>query len=292
MVTTIGLQTLHIAFDGHQVAVHSNAPEVLAGLTRSFQEMLATDSNGPVGQLEVWQKDGAYHIRGSKGVKFRNGSLADVLCCLRYEVALHLIQARPDLLWLHAGAVAYRGHAVIISGLSGRGKSTLATRLCTLGWTYLSDNIIPLDPTSDKILPFPQTPMVCEGVGQKEVPWYLLRELRKTEITLKPETVCRAPAPVGALIFPNYDPRSPIGLLSCSPETATLGLLENSLSFVTHREAAVRYLGKLMKRIPAFRLPFNNGDFAAELVTRVCQNGRLFEHPFPNQIRETSMSLS
>jgi hypothetical protein len=283
----MGQQTLHIAFDVHQVTVHSNAPEVLAGLKRSFQEMLATDSNGTVGQLEVWRKNGAYQLRGNKETWLKDGSLADVLRCLRYEVALHLIQARPDLLWLHAGAVAYQGSAVIISGLSGRGKSTLVTSLCTHGWTYLSDDIIPLDPTSDKILPFPQTPMIREDVG-RTVPRCLLRELRKTEVILKPEMVCRETVPVGALIFPNYDPRSPIGLLSCSPATATLGLLENSLNFVNHRESAVHYLCKLMKRIPAFRLPFNNGDFAAELVTRVCKNGRLFEHPFPDRIKEIS----
>lgn len=50
------------------------------------------------------------------------GSLADTVERLRYEVLLRLIQARSDLLWLHAGAAAYQCNSVMILGSWGRSK--------------------------------------------------------------------------------------------------------------------------------------------------------------------------
>ena len=56
------------------------------------------------------------------------------------------MKARPDLLWLHAAGVARDGHAVLITGPSGSGKSRLATRLIAEGFAYLGDDVLPFDP--------------------------------------------------------------------------------------------------------------------------------------------------
>src|SRR5262249_42219468 len=157
-----------------------------------------------------------------------DGSLVNTLQHLNYEIVLQLIQARCDLLWFHAGAAAYQGNAVMISGAWGRGKSTLITSLCACGWTYLSDDIVPLDPNSGKIIPYPQTPIVRESLGQ-EMPLHRLSELRKTTVTLNPDIVCREPMPIGGLIFPRYDLHAPSTILTCSPATAMSELLQNCL---------------------------------------------------------------
>lgn len=261
----INQQILYIAFGGHQVAVHSNVREVLAGVERSFREMLQLEPKSIVEELEVSWKNGEYHLLRNSKASAKNGTLANVLYCLRYEVAMRLIQACPDLMWLHAGAAAYRDSAVLIPGLSGRGKSTLVTSLCAQGWTYLSDDIVPLDPNSGKVIPFPRLPMVRENLGQ-QLPLDRVQELRKTEIDLKPEAMCREAMPIRALVFPTYSPHSPTKILPYSPAIAALELLENCLNFVHHKQAAVRYVCELVKHLPTFQMSYSSGNLAAELI--------------------------
>jgi hypothetical protein len=264
-------QTLHIGFGGHQVAVHSEAPEVLEGVERRFGRMLESEPTNVVRRLEVHRDDQTYSLAGHAEGYVERGALPDILRRLDYEVVLQLVEARPDLLWFHAGAAACGGGAVVFLGMWGQGKSTLVTSLYAQGWTYLSDDVVPLDPNSDRVIPFPQTPRVREGEGQ-ELPRYRLRRLEKTEVALDPERVCREALSVRAFIFPQYDPDALANLEPCSPAAATLELLQHCINFTSHRGAAVRYLGDLVTRRPALRLSFNDGQQAAVAVIQACQD--------------------
>ena len=150
-------QSLHVGFGGRKVAVSSDAPEVLAGFARIFREMLESEPTMTVERLEVQWREGKYNVSGITEACIEYGSLADTVERPRYEVLLRLIQARSDLLWLHAGAAAYQCSSVMILGSWGRGKSTLVTSLYANGWTYLSDDVVPLDPNSGRAFPFPLT---------------------------------------------------------------------------------------------------------------------------------------
>ena len=260
-------QTLHVGFGGSKVAVYSDAPEVLAGLKRIFGEMLESEPTRTEERLEVQWRDGKYNVSGTTEACIEYGSLADTVERLRYEVVLRLIQARSDLMWLHAGAAAYRCSSVMILGSWGRGKSTLVTSLYANGWTYLSDDVVPLDPNSGRAFPFPLTPMVREDPGQ-ELPLERLSELRKTVVLLRPERVCRDPVPIRTMVFPVYRRGCHTELLPCSPATAALELLQNCLNFPSHREAAVRYVCDLVRKVPAFRLSYSDGRLAAELIAQ------------------------
>jgi hypothetical protein len=260
-------QTLHVAFGGIKVAVYSDAPEVLAGVKRIFREMLASEPARTVERLEVQWRDGKYKVSGITEACIEYGALGDTVERLRYEVVLRLIQARSDLIWLHAGAAAYRCSSVMILGPWGRGKSTLVTSLYANGWNYLSDDVVPLDPNSGRAFPFPLTPMVRENPGE-ELPLERVSELRKAVVLLRPERVCRDPIPISAIVFPVYRRGCHTQLLPCSPATAALELLQNCLNFPSHREAAVRYVCDLVRKVPAFRLSYSDGRLAAKLIAQ------------------------
>ncbi|NEQ66799.1 MAG: hypothetical protein F6K21_15095 [Symploca sp. SIO2D2] len=268
----IKLQTLYIGFRGYQVAVRSKACEVLEEIERGFREMLEFEPTSIVGQLEVYWKDGEYYLLGSSEADISNETLSDILSYLKYEIVLCLIQASSELLWLHAAAAANRGSAVVIPGLSGRGKSTLVTNLCSLGWTYLSDDVLPVSLDSSKAIPFPRLPAVRENAGQELLP-ERVHELTKIEVSLNPEIICRKAMPIQALIFPTYIPQSPTQLLPLSPAFAALELLQNCLNFVHHKQAAVRYVCDLVRRIPTYRLSYSNGRCAAMLIETDLEKG-------------------
>ncbi len=94
------------------------------------------------GEYRIWWDDGT--ASGSGTV---SGSV-DV------EVALHVLDSRlrrhvalkaPNHIFVHAGAVAYGGRAVLIPGMSFSGKSTLVAELVRAGATYYSDEYAVLD---------------------------------------------------------------------------------------------------------------------------------------------------
>ncbi len=249
------------------MAIDSSAPEVLAELAPNFRDMLTTEPTYVTGRLVVRREGELYYLRGGRDEP-KCGTLNYIIDCLNYDLVLHLVKSRLDLMWFHAGAAAYDDYTIMIAGKSGQGKSTLVTGLYARGWAYLSDDILPLDPAAGNVIPFPQTPWVRQNAGREVLPGSL-QELKKAKVSVSPERVCREPRPIRAVILPSYGFSSSTDLSPCSPASAAVELLQNCLNFISHREAAVRYVCSLMERIPAFRLSFNNPDLAADLILQV-----------------------
>lgn len=267
-------QTRYVGFDRHQVAVHCDAPEILAGLERHFTHMLQPPSGQPVAVLEAGFADGAYYLRERDNPynQWRQDTWDWILAFLRNEVVVQLVRARPDLVWLHAGAAAWRGRAVLVSARSGRGKSTLVAALCRLGWQFLSDDVTPWAPQAGKVWPFPQTPMFRVNPGH-EVPAEGVEELAKVVADVGPAGPCREPLPVSALVFPEYTPSAAAGLSPCSAGAAALELLQNCLNFAVSREQTFHHLCNLVKPLPAYYLRFHDGDEAARLLAAAQAGG-------------------
>ena len=259
--------TLGIGFDGQQVVVHSPCPEVLAGVARTYGAMLVSPTSSALGRLSVTRQNGTYHVGGKCGGGTGAGPLDAVLRAVRYHVALHFIEARPDLLWLHAGGVARRGRAVLVPAPGGQGKSTLVTRLCGRGWTYLGDDVVSLDPAMGMAYAFPQMPAVREDpardVAPEDVP-----ALPKVDVPLDPASVCRRPTPIGTVVLPVYRRHGSTELVRCGPAEAALAILASTLNFPRHREAAVRAVARLVERVRLFQLTYATADAAAELIAR------------------------
>ena len=261
---------LSITFGQHRVTVQSESPEALAGVERRFGQMLDAGPAQEVGWLEVRPEGAVYALAGPRRAEAERGELSAILRSLEYEVVMLLVEARPDLFWLHASAVANAAGGVLFLGPWGHGKSTLAAHLYARDWAYLADDLVPLDPLQGgRLLPFPQTPRLRRGDQGQQMSRQLLRQLPKADTPLRPEGVCREAAPVRALIFPRYEAGTPSRLEPCSPAAATLGLLQQCVNFAVHRGAAVRYLAHLAAHRPAFHLVFSDVQSATtELVSQ------------------------
>lgn len=274
--------TLYVTFHDHQVSIHSNVSEVLTEVEREFREMIEFKPNKIIGGLEVIRRNHQYYFRKigqhNSNVIVKRSSLTEILCCLKSEVLATLIETRKEFLWLHAGAAAYQGYAVLFSGASGRGKSTLVTSLCARSCTYLSDDLIPLDLNSSQLIPFPQTPRIRKNIGQ-ELSSEEVEKLKKTEVILKPETICRETMPIGTIVFPTYSLRTPADLIPYSPAAAALELLQNCINLGIHRQAAMRCISEVLNRLPTFRLFFSNSNLAAELIIDTLEKNNLYSNP-------------
>jgi hypothetical protein len=257
---------LRIRFDRHEVEVHSDAPEILASLRDSFTHMRGTGDGEPVARIVVTRAGETY--RGeSPASKFSGaGTRESVLRWTRYQAIEQLIIARSDLLWLHGAVAGWRGRAVVMPGPRGRGKSTLVTRICARGWSFLTDDILPVDPATLRVLPFPQVPAVRPDPG-RDLPEAWLRETAKSEVRVD-DRVAPGPLPVGAIVLPEARRSGSVELRPCSSAEAVLELARGCWNFAEHGERAVAVLARLVAGRPTFRLGFRDAEPAADLIAR------------------------
>ena len=260
------LPAVWVRFDRHQVAVHSDAPEFLASLQASFAHMIGDGGGEPVARIEVTRAGQRYRGVGPAGAWGGDGTRDAALRWARYQAIERLILARPDLLWLHGAVAGWRGRAVVMPGPRGRGKSTLVTRICARGWSFLTDDILPIDPPTLRVLPFPQVPAVRPDPG-RDLPEVWLRDAAKSEVRVD-DRVASAPLPVGAIVLPEARRGGSAQLQPCSSAEAVLELARGCWNFAEHGERAVAVLARLVAGRPTFRLAFHHAEPAADLIVR------------------------
>jgi hypothetical protein len=237
----------------------------------------------PVARLTLRRTRRGYAVEGGREPDSTDGTLADGLRSLRYQATLHLMDARPDLVWLHAAAVARDGRALLIAGPGGSGKSSLATELVGMGFRYLGDDAIPLDPLSGTVYPFPVTPAIRAALGGR-LPREAVATLPRFEVELDATRVASSPVPVGLVVFPVYTGR-PIEMRRWPPARTALDLLRHCLSFERHGKETVRALCPLAATWPAIGLRFDHAGRAASALAAAVADGRAMGRAGPNSLR-------
>ncbi len=162
----MSLSPLYITFGQHQVVVETAILDVHTTLMRWFYAMLEPQPSFIVHTVTISQSAGKYIMQSGETVHEAISEQLWLLQAVKYEVVMGLVRARPDLLWFHAGAVAFDTGAVVFAAPGGGGKSTLVAWLCQQGWRYLSDDVLPLELATGNILAFPQTPRVRQNTGE------------------------------------------------------------------------------------------------------------------------------
>jgi hypothetical protein len=94
-------------------------------------------------RLEPDETDGYRLFRDKR--QLTAGTLEDAFEDFDRTVRLHLAFEAPEHLFLHAGAVAYQGHGIVIPGASFSGKTSLVTALVRAGAEYFSDETAVID---------------------------------------------------------------------------------------------------------------------------------------------------
>lgn len=258
-------EEIRIAYGSHQVLISTNDASLAAAVRRLFRAMLAEAEEAPgvepIGVLRAHAHSGQYHVHGARFHRVEGGSMLDALRSLKHEVVLRFIEARPDLAWLHAGAVARGDAALLLVGGWGSGKSTAVTALYHAGWRYLSDDIVPYDPDRGCVLPFPLTPAYRDGAGkpgaeEKPLPQGAVTRLPKTQVELDRRRIQEGPASVWAIAFPAYEPGEAAGVRDYPAAEAAVGLVENCENVAQQRGDAVQALCALADRVPSVGLVY------------------------------------
>jgi hypothetical protein len=260
-----------VAALGRQVVVGTTTTAGRRAVAALFRAMHEPVRPGALGRLALRRVPAGWILSAGPDAEALYGSLAQARWGLRDRVTRFLMSARPDLLWLHAAGVAKDGHAVLIAGPSGSGKSSLAALLITHGFAYLGDDALPLDPRSGVVYPFPITPAVRTG-PRRYLPPAAARALPKREVTVRPAQVATGPVPLGAIVFPRYAPDA-LDARPVLPAQVALEMLRQCRDLGRHREQAVRALTALAGTLSAWELTFADAWHTVEAITRAHAGG-------------------
>lgn len=256
-----------VGFRGHHVLVESDEKPVVRYIGESFRSLRPA---GPVLSRETFQVRRAgdeFELTLDGERVFAHRDTREVARFLRHEIIDSFVRTHAELLWVHAGAAVLGGRALLFVGRFGRGKSTLVTRLCRRGWTYLSDDILPIDLATGEAIPFPLTPAVREGIGS-ELPNERISELRKLKVTLPRDSFHRGPVPIGGIVLPAYTAGVEARSDPYSPAAVTLDLVREGINKQMMPGEAVALCARLVNEVPVLAISYSDPDAATDLIVR------------------------
>lgn len=237
---------------GVRVGIRVNQPEFLDRLRRvlppGWKEIpsplvnriysLVVGSNGTETRLR------RFHVLyAGVGRLARTMELQEALDTLEADLQLYVASAARDRVFVHAGAVGWRGRAVILPGRSWAGKTSLVAALLRVGATYYSDEYAVLD-ARGRVHPYPRPLGIRGGVDMRpeRYPAEALGGVPGVE-----------PLPVGLVALSEYRPGARWRPRPLSPGNAILELLANTVPARRRPKGALAALHQVVRQAPTVK---------------------------------------
>ena len=164
----------------------------------------------------------------------------------------------PDHIFVHAGAVAFDDHAIVIPGPTFSGKTTLVAEFVRAGALYYSDDLAALD-RDGLVHPYPKPLSVrAGGLSQTD-----------HDIAMLGGSAGTTAIPIGVAIFSQYRPGASWNPRRLSRGDAVLGLLSNTVPARDRPEQALTTLTRAIDGILA--LEGERGE-AVEVVEQLLRS--------------------
>lgn len=159
-------------------ALDCDAPALRSRLEIALTD-LATDAPASI-RLEIRSDDEGFVVRSDGGEEHRAGTEAEAIGSVITAVTRIALDHETDELHLHAAAIEREGRGVLISAMSGAGKTTLTGALLEHGWSYVSDESVAFENDSLDCRGFPK-PLMIKAFGTADTP---VASLRRTGVDL------------------------------------------------------------------------------------------------------------
>jgi hypothetical protein len=195
----------------------------------------------------------------------RASTPAELLTHLDNDLVLQLQIRRPDLLFVHAAVLGCPERAVMLVAPSGGGKSTTAWALLHHGFTYLSDELGPVDVATLRVHPYPRGLALRD---EPKRPYDVPRAICRTPNGLRvpadamPARVATRPLRLGSVFFlhrPDGGGAPAVRRLTASEAAARL--YGNTLNPLAHPASGLDAVVRIVTRAACFELRV--GDLAA-----------------------------
>lgn len=222
----------------------------------------------------------------------RRFDAVNAVCDAMVGLALALPAEHPNLLSLHAAAVAMAGRLVIFPNVRRAGKSTLSAALARAGHPLFSDDVVPLSFTNQGqafghatgLAPRLRLPLP-EVLGQGFCDWAEAvagpRNRQYLYLSLPDQPPQGAVLPLGAfVILDRRDEAVPAKLEPVAPDEAMDALLFQNFTRDRHSGDILQLMAAVLRDRPTFRLVYH--DLASAVV---CLEAAFADWPDPGPDR-------
>ncbi len=210
---------------GVRVSCHEAMPDLLAILPPGWKR----SESAEVEEIVSYQVGGAgsrpgsrnYHLVYLDSVRFaRTHDPAEAQHAVESTAQLAVALRAKQRIFIHAGAVAWRGRMIILPGRSFAGKSKLVEALLKAGADYYSDEYAVLD-AQGLVHPYPRRLSIREADG--------VARRRLTAEDLGSRTGVE-PLPVGMIAITKFQPNANWSGRPVSAAKAALALFNNAVA--------------------------------------------------------------
>lgn len=227
---------------GVRIGLRSNVRALLPVLA----SLIPGCASGPPVQVTFAIKDNRdldtasrYEIALNGRVLPRRFGLDDALHLLRCYLQEMIAMLATDLVLVHAAVVGWRGRALLLPGMSGTGKSTLAMALVELGATYYSDELAVIDENAC-VHPYLRVPRLRGLVGQETA-------LRVRQL-ISAGMPAPQPLPVSLVLLTHYLEEASCEQRDMTCREILFGLIENTVAIRNRPELSLRVLKEVSTR--------------------------------------------
>ncbi len=139
--------------------------------------------------------DGEFSARNAEDWIIQRADLERTLTYLASHIRLTVAENAPRHVFVHSGAVSWKGRAILVPGASYSGKTTLTAELVKLGAGYYSDEYAVID-SEGFVQPFPKT-LSMRGI---------IDDFRQVELTVEEVggSVACENQPVGTVVISRF----------------------------------------------------------------------------------------
>jgi hypothetical protein len=169
--------------------------------------------------LVLTANEADYVLFDETGELARTTELDRILLALDGNIRSYIGTSVEDLLFVHAGVVAWRDRAIVIPGRSYSGKTTLVAALVQAGAIYYSDEYAVFD-NNGLVYPYPRHLSVRHAAGDR---------IKTCPVAALGGTSGTKPLPVGLVVTTHYQSGAQWHPSEISPGAAILALLDNTL---------------------------------------------------------------
>jgi hypothetical protein len=231
----------------HEIAIESYGVRASVG-TNSAYFFTLVESALPPGwrrcdPAEVQQR---FYVRTHDGAFFdveADGDETTAACDLEMAVAVlesrlkrYVAEHAPERIFVHAGAVASGGRAILIPGPTFTGKTTLVSELLRAGAEYLSDEYAVLN-EAGWVSPY-QRPLAMRSGGLSQRPY------PAAEFGAK---VATEPVPVALVVLTEFSAGARWRPRRLTPGDGVLALLANTLAAQDRPKESLRAVSKAVE---------------------------------------------
>jgi hypothetical protein len=198
---------------------------------------------------------GAYELSRDGSTFVDDLSLDEAIWWLGRELSDLIAVRATDYVFVHAGAVAHEGRAIVMPGESHAGKSTLVAALVRAGAVYLSDDFAPID-AAGMVHPYAR-PLSLRPQGPAQVDY---------DVDSLGGVAGVEPVPLGMVVLTRYRQGADWRPRRLSAGDAVLALMANTVRARAQPEETLRALTRSVDGVLALQSERDDADALAPLL--------------------------